>query len=388
MFCAAPSEIIKANPFTDFIGLLAELFIADEYLRSRGRQFFFPLSLQDFRDGPIPNFSDDEDPPENKAVHAAFLLANNKVISGSLVDINNLRIPDLLNYIPERSESPDRAEFYEIKANSKTGRLKGRKKLADLVRDYGALTLPYSLGNIFPADGEKHVTVFEGFIFGFKIVATFHYLLRGDGLIVYEFCIKRGGFLRHLSLAMIVAILAAILIIIIKRKKIPIPVPGVNTTIKSSSFRMTTGCYDIFDDIGIDLNLYPLLRGSVGASGANLHHDVTIVQLLLNDWLATAQSSLLAVDGICGPKTKGAILSFQEMYTTFHDERIDPSGPTLKMLIALQFTAIAGGVSQLFVSYLSYFITSMTVAWPLPAILSEYYLALSRGNSAALEQTC
>ncbi len=78
------------------------------------------------------------------------------------------------------------------------------------------------------------------------------------------------------------------------------------------------------------------IRGPVGAGGGNRPADVFTVQYLLN-LVPKSQggpSPELAVDAICGPLTKAAILKFQKAGGAPCDGRIDPGGPTLKKLLA------------------------------------------------------
>jgi hypothetical protein len=77
----------------------------------------------------------------------------------------------------------------------------------------------------------------------------------------------------------------------------------------------------------------PALQGSVGRGGANNRSDVELVQLLLNGWMEASRQPLLAIDGVVGPRTLGAITSFQREYApASSDGRIDPGGPTLFQL--------------------------------------------------------
>ena len=71
---------------------------------------------------------------------------------------------------------------------------------------------------------------------------------------------------------------------------------------------------------------------SVGSGGANVTADVKYVQALLNVFREKNGQTLLKVDGIVGPKTLTAIEEFQRAKTAFHDDRVDPDGPTLKAL--------------------------------------------------------
>jgi hypothetical protein len=71
---------------------------------------------------------------------------------------------------------------------------------------------------------------------------------------------------------------------------------------------------------------------SVGEGGANVSKDVRYVQLLLNVSRGGTGQTALKVDGIVGPKTLKAIEEFQRAKTVFHDDRVDPDGPTVKAL--------------------------------------------------------
>jgi len=71
---------------------------------------------------------------------------------------------------------------------------------------------------------------------------------------------------------------------------------------------------------------------SVGSGGVNRRDDVVRVQEYLNfarrqDWLRE-----IAVDGLVGPETTGAIIAFQRRRTRVVDGRVDPGGPTITEL--------------------------------------------------------
>ncbi len=69
------------------------------------------------------------------------------------------------------------------------------------------------------------------------------------------------------------------------------------------------------------------LSGSVGRGGKNQKDDVTSVQQLLN-----AAGAKLTVDGLCGPKTIGAISAFQKKTFGQADGRVDPGARTWQAL--------------------------------------------------------
>ena len=86
-----------------------------------------------------------------------------------------------------------------------------------------------------------------------------------------------------------------------------------------------------------------------GQKARNLYTDVVTIQQLLND-IAPANGGAnppLKVDGICGPKTKGAIQKFQLQHFGWKlaDARVDPGGATLakmnEMTAVAEYTSIA-----------------------------------------------
>lgn len=80
-----------------------------------------------------------------------------------------------------------------------------------------------------------------------------------------------------------------------------------------------------------------LFSGSVGYGGINRTADVLLVQKLLNavPYRKGGPMPLLERDGICGPKTAGAIKRFQSVNLGWGDGRIDPGFGTEQALIAL-----------------------------------------------------
>jgi len=81
---------------------------------------------------------------------------------------------------------------------------------------------------------------------------------------------------------------------------------------------------------------------SVGRGGRNGRDDTKIVQSLLNNNLAAIRQSVpLAVDGVNGPKTVGAITTFQSSVVNLSrpDGRVDPGGKTITALLKNRGTA-------------------------------------------------
>src|SRR5436309_13611924 len=76
------------------------------------------------------------------------------------------------------------------------------------------------------------------------------------------------------------------------------------------------------------------ITGSVGEGGTNRSRDVSLIQFMLNERRRADGFRQIAVDGISGPETIGAIRSFQENETGIVDGRIDPNGPAWNALLA------------------------------------------------------
>lgn len=77
-----------------------------------------------------------------------------------------------------------------------------------------------------------------------------------------------------------------------------------------------------------------MIASSVGASGKNDPSDVRVVQCALNIWRMETGQPLIAVDGLSGPQTTGAIRDYQVRKKLPIDGRIDPGGPTISSLRA------------------------------------------------------
>ena len=81
------------------------------------------------------------------------------------------------------------------------------------------------------------------------------------------------------------------------------------------------------------------IRWTVGARGQNDYKDVQEVQSMLNgiprkDGGVFGPSGLLDVDGEVGPLTLTALQKFQALHLGWSDSRVDPGGPTEKLLDA------------------------------------------------------
>ncbi|WP_207480961.1 hypothetical protein [Arenibaculum pallidiluteum] len=210
MPCVAPSEIVLPQVASTF-GLIAENFIGKQYLRFVKRASFFPASIEDFQDISL-GFG-------NVRLYMAFIkLHNPKLTFAQLVAIQAdalLKIPDLMRHDAVATE------FYEIKPFSISGVGAGFTKIVALEAFYGIFGLPYDLGTTW--NPNERFRIFSGSVFGRKVEAYFHFFRLRPGLIVYEICLE-GELLD--DLAVIAAIIAAIILIIIGRGRIPLPGPA------------------------------------------------------------------------------------------------------------------------------------------------------------------
>jgi peptidoglycan hydrolase-like protein with peptidoglycan-binding domain len=78
-----------------------------------------------------------------------------------------------------------------------------------------------------------------------------------------------------------------------------------------------------------------MIEYSVGFRGVNEPNDVLLIQNALTVWRAGNGAAWLALDGLVGPQTIGAIRDFQSFNGLITDGRIDPNGPTLAQLRAV-----------------------------------------------------
>ena len=100
------------------------------------------------------------------------------------------------------------------------------------------------------------------------------------------------------------------------------------------------------------------IQRSVGWGGTNVAQDVVTVQYLLNCVPSRKGGPFpeLAVDGLVGPKTIGAIRKFQHAAFGHADGRVDPGQRTLQTLQAYdpypnQAVALPGGAGKASVGF-------------------------------------
>jgi peptidoglycan hydrolase-like protein with peptidoglycan-binding domain len=74
-----------------------------------------------------------------------------------------------------------------------------------------------------------------------------------------------------------------------------------------------------------------LITGSVGKDGANNVTDVRVIQRLLNYWLTQSGRPRLKINGVAGPDTIAAIISFQRASGTTPSGRVE-AGPGVEAM--------------------------------------------------------
>lgn len=79
------------------------------------------------------------------------------------------------------------------------------------------------------------------------------------------------------------------------------------------------------------------IQSVVGGPASARSDDTLIVQQMLNAIPVSAggPAAVLRLDGICGPKTRGAISGFQSRNLGFSDGRVDPGGRTIQALVSM-----------------------------------------------------
>jgi hypothetical protein len=109
-------------------------------------------------------------------------------------------------------------------------------------------------------------------------------------------------------------------------------------------YNCTDGCLRAQSGPGPTPGGEATISASVGVGGRNLAADVRTVQELLNNVPPEqgGPAPKLAVDGLVGPLTNGAIAKFQRKQLGFSDGRVDPGGPTLKRLNQFRKVSAAG----------------------------------------------
>jgi hypothetical protein len=220
-----------------------------------------------------------------------------------------------------------------------------------------AAGLPYTPGTTWSPKGR--IVIHRGLFFlgltPMPLTITFEYVIHGSqqGLVVYHFCVD-SPVLEVLLASVAIAILAYLILRFLfpdLEEKIPvppqlpeplpnpfpIPAPGERVPVprlKDIFNKLEGYLSSISDHSTSSVSLQQqALTGSVGRGARNSKGDVQIVQLMLNAWQGFTGQRKLALDGLAGPLTCGAIASLQQAANfRVSDGRVDPGGPTLSVL--------------------------------------------------------
>lgn len=215
-----PVSVILPPPLDSAFGEIAESIIGGRFLDHVGRRAkgFFPGSptQEDFQDISVVI--------GNTRLYILYLKFHNTLSTRQLIILSAsamVSIPDIVTHNPSRSSTPTRTEFYEIKPNSPPGIAAGAIKIASISQLCSALSLPYKSGTIWTPD--EKILISSGSPLGIHIEVFFHFKRISPALVVYEICIE--GELEKIALAVLIAILAIILALILKGRRLPVPMP-------------------------------------------------------------------------------------------------------------------------------------------------------------------
>jgi hypothetical protein len=211
----------------------------------------------------------------------------------------------------------DLKEFYEIKSASPTGYSDGAQKIRNFCELNAGHLLPYcedtdeGLRRRGTAYSPHYKRVFwNGTYFGQPVKVSLQFTREADSLIIYKYCVEITA--ETVAEAVFYLMLRAAIAAIILTRNPVVVIPATAPALVP--FLMLRS---------------PLLQ-SVGDGGINAASDTRYVQLQLNDWRGRRGLSLLTVDGLSGPNTRGAIVAFQQSETSIVDGRVDPNGPAIR----------------------------------------------------------
>ncbi len=205
-------------------------------------------------------------------------------------------VPDIITHEPGV-----RMEFYEIKPNSISGRRAGREKvetflsLVDFLKESDSSFPGYERGIQF--DPDRSIVFYRRNYLGIvPCEVALHYRRCTEsglesGLIVYEICVEvNGELLEALAKAIIVSAVIAALVLL------------AAAAAEALGGIILAPALLVFDSP---------LGNSVGREAVNDLQDVRYVQALTADWRVGVGGEPVAVDGVFGEETAGAIADFQ-----------------------------------------------------------------------------
>jgi peptidoglycan hydrolase-like protein with peptidoglycan-binding domain len=212
------------------------------------------------------------------------------------------KIPDIVSH----RATEEIFEFYEVKPNSAPGIAAGQEKVG-FFTDLCKNTLPYHAGTLYTGGSE---IFWNGTYLGSPLVLEVQWVLNQPGLLVYDICgrVDRETLKDMLKAGLLKAFIIAVVAMLAAALRAPgFRIPPVGTPVVA-------------------------LAQPVGPQQANLTADVTFVQHLLNDWRGRSGLESIAVDGLPGPETNGAIIDFQTTVTGVVDGVISAAGPAIAAL--------------------------------------------------------
>jgi putative peptidoglycan binding protein len=320
--CFAANVSGANSRFLGFMGNIIEIVVVHDYIIHRvnvgGTVDIFPspsardfFDLQDDRCEALAAFMKLRNPSVNETLIRDFC-RQRKVRDG-----DKSMVPDIITHDGARKE------FYEIKSASPTGRADGNQKVRNFDELRSGMQTAYQPGTIY--DPHFKQVFWTGTWQGVPARVSLQFERDSDALILYKYCVEVNA--ATVSEAIMFLVLrAAIAAVILTRN------PALAVAVAA----------------GVALLLTPVPRSpllqSVGNGQPNTQPDTQYVQVLLNDFRGKAGDPLLKVDGAFGPKTRAAIIQFQQAVTGQVDGRVDPNGPAITSMERLHLDGLPAGV--------------------------------------------
>lgn len=315
--CFVASETGTPQRFLSMLGNIVEIVVVDDYMKDRvarggivdvfpsptARDFF---DLHDDRCEALAGFMKLRNPSVDETLIRDFC-RQRKIRDG-----DKSMVPDIITH--------DGAlrEFYEIKPASASGKAAGRQKIRNFDELRSGMQTAYQPGTAY--DPRVKIVFWTGVWAGVPARVSLQFDRETDALIVYRFCVEVNA--ETVTQAALFLILRAAIVAVILSKN-PLLIPAIAR-------------------LSMLLAASPL-RQSVGAGGVNDPTDTRYVQRLLNDWRGHRALPLLAVDGLVGSATTGAIVAFQQAETGGSDGRVDAGGPANAALERLHVDSLTPG---------------------------------------------
>jgi hypothetical protein len=205
--CNAPSSWGMDPALYIPIGLLAHLIGSGDYLMKTGGARGVDVYLDTFELIPI-------DPS-----YGGFIASHNPGLSSWKViflSYTPVKRPDFMIH------RPGLTEFDELKPDSIPGVFEGMAKIYEIAGYMKGLGLPYTFGTKYIPT--PMIPLFSFTFMGLPVEVSMKFSRKRSGLIVYEICIKTDW--AKVALGALLAAIAILLFLLIKRLPIPSPVPS------------------------------------------------------------------------------------------------------------------------------------------------------------------